>query len=131
VNYNRDCYYITTLPTNSQLTVKHPNGANLTLDVGLVIHGATDMPAAINGTSTVYNVNACRGSIAVTAKSISGPGLENSTWHYQYSNDGMHWVSTGFTGSTSAARMNTGALLDNEKVTLCSSIAECAAVPSD
>lgn len=132
---NRECLF-STGPFDKYISIRHPKGALVELNLAMQVHGRTDVPASYNAIdsgsgSIIYNVNACSGHIAVTTKTVSGPGLAEQIWSYSYTNNGSHWLSDEFSGTPSDARLNSDALVDDEKFTECSMLAECSEVPND
>ncbi|ACJ30836.1 YD repeat protein [Shewanella piezotolerans WP3] len=150
LNFGRDSL-VTTAQAQCQFEAKkldrkefyvtHPNGAFIQFNVGLLVHGKTDVPSAqmisASGITNkpLFNINACYGNIGVISKKITLSPNTSYQWNYQFSNDGAHWDSSGFNPSMwvgiANPRFNSNALLDGEKQTKCAQISDCNVIPND
>lgn len=92
----KECAYISSpnlTPLN--FVVKHPDGAIISFDLAVSVHGRTEMPTEemnknLKGLPE-HNINGCFGSLAVAKKTISYATDKSYTWTYQFANEGSHW----------------------------------------
>jgi YD repeat-containing protein len=74
-------------------SVKHPNGALIAFDLAPVIHGRSHFPRYCQELSTGDKLDIPRyfGTMSVTRKSVSGPGLPSMSWSYDYGPRNESW----------------------------------------
>jgi hypothetical protein len=141
------------------LKVVHPLGAIAEFDVGVAVHGRTNMPAGsmdkISNSIPFpsYNINACYSNISVLEKRLIVQGValddESSTradasyrWKYLFENENMHWDLTSWnpakwndtSSSTLYKNFTYGALNsygNSQKAIVCQNTTACKNIPTN
>ncbi len=135
-NFNvESCIYSHTTPLygpESSLKVKHPNGANISFNYKLTVHGRTEVPAKSQRHTRQgkpINYNACYANLAISSKSID-INDEQYVWTYAYSNNYSHFNSAGLSSSEVSSFRRGIAIIGNTKEVTCNTKSDCSSIPS-
>ncbi|MFT4924889.1 MAG: RHS repeat-associated protein [Phenylobacterium sp.] len=72
-------------------SITHPYGVKGTFAWNTVIHGRSAVPALRDGTTSDRYYQDCYATVALSSKTLTGPGLTDMTWSYVYSqNKGVY-----------------------------------------
>ncbi len=81
------------------VSITHPNGVKGTFTVEARLRGKTKVHKLYNAYKNIYYTKKCHQSMALTTKTISGPGLPISNWSYSYSENLGYYANEASSGS--------------------------------
>jgi hypothetical protein len=128
------------------MRVTNPYGAVAEFDVGLMVHGRTEVPAKdMVGASSAtdfkvpYNINACYGNLAIIQKRLTLKDATQYQWSYNFSNNDSHWNVDDFDPSkwsghaTAYTRFNKDAIYGSalNKENACKASGSCVLLPEN
>jgi RHS repeat-associated protein len=76
-------------------SIQHPSGASASYRIAPVLHGRTDVPLVCSSPNHLsYQIPLKFYTNSLTSRTISGPGLVDMTWTYEYASHGT-WAPCG------------------------------------